>query len=42
VLARDNAGHSSLAITSVYSHSIRDDLGDLELYGSEKNGKKNY
>jgi integrase/recombinase XerD len=36
VLARDNAGHSSLSITSIYSHSLRDDLGDLELYSSEK------
>lgn len=29
---RDNLGHSSLAVTSVYSHSTRNDLGDVELY----------
>lgn len=29
---RDNAGHSSLAVTSIYSHAVKDDLGDLELY----------
>lgn len=34
VLARDNAGHSSLAVTSIYSHVTKDDLGDLEIYGS--------
>ena len=33
---RDNAGHSSLAITSIYSHATKDDLGELELYSSEK------
>ncbi|NJL71241.1 MAG: tyrosine-type recombinase/integrase [Candidatus Competibacteraceae bacterium] len=33
---RDNAGHSSLAVTSIYSHAVKDDLGDLELYSSEK------
>lgn len=33
---RDNAGHSSLAVTSIYSHAVKDDLGNLELYSSEK------
>jgi site-specific recombinase XerD len=32
---RDNAGHSSLAITSIYSHAVKDDLGELELYSSD-------
>lgn len=34
VLARENAGHSSLAVTSIYSHVTKDDLGELELYSS--------
>ncbi len=29
---RNNAGHSSLAITSIYSHSTIDDLGELRIY----------
>lgn len=29
---RDNLGHSSLAVTSIYSHSTKNDLGDVELY----------
>jgi len=33
---RDNAGHSSLAITSIYAHAVKDDLGELELYSSDK------
>jgi len=41
VLARDNAGHSSLAVTSIYSHAVKDDLGDLDLYSSEKMRKQN-
>lgn len=32
VTVRDNAGHSSLAVTSIYSHATKDDLGDIELY----------
>jgi site-specific recombinase XerD len=39
VLARDNAGHSSLAVTSLYSHAVRNDLGELQLYSREFNGK---
>lgn len=35
-LVRDNLGHSSLAVTSVYSHVIKEDLGDLELYQGRK------
>lgn len=38
---RNNAGHSSLAVTSIYSHVMKDDLGDLELYSSEKSRKRN-
>jgi integrase/recombinase XerD len=33
---RNNVGHSSLAITDLYSHATKDSLGDIELYG-EKN-----
>lgn len=29
---RNNAGHSSLAVTSIYSHSTKDDLGELKIY----------
>jgi site-specific recombinase XerD len=29
---RDNAGHSSLAVTSIYSHAVKDEL-DVDLYG---------
>lgn len=32
VTVRDNAGHSSLAVTSIYSHAVKDNLGDIELY----------
>jgi site-specific recombinase XerD len=42
VTVRDNAGHSSLAVTSIYSHSVKNDLGDFELYSSEKSRKRNY
>lgn len=38
---RDNAGHSSLAVTSIYSHAVKGDLGDLELYSSEFRRKRN-
>jgi len=41
VTVRDNAGHSSLAVTSIYSHAVKDDLGDFQLYSSENNGKRN-
>ena len=41
VTVRDNAGHSSLAVTSIYSHAVKNDLGDLELYSSDKVGKRN-
>lgn len=41
VTVRDNAGHSSLAVTSIYSHAVKNDLGELELYSSHKNGKRN-
>jgi site-specific recombinase XerD len=40
-LTRDNLGHSSLSVTSIYSHSLRDDLGDIELYSSQKIRKRN-
>lgn len=39
---RDNAGHSSLAVTSIYSHVIKNDLDDLELYSSDFIRKENY
>lgn len=45
VTVRDNAGHSSLAITSIYAHTIRDDMGELELFESKSStfrGKKNF
>lgn len=41
VTVRDNAGHSSLAVTSIYSHAVKNDLGELELYSSHKTGKRN-
>lgn len=41
VTVRDNAGHSSLAVTSIYSHAVKSDLGDLELYSSDKTRKGN-
>jgi integrase/recombinase XerD len=31
---RDNVGHSSLAVTSIYSHVVKNDLGDLNIYSS--------
>lgn len=33
---RNNVGHSSLAITDLYSHATRESLGDLNLYGVQK------
>jgi len=33
---RNNVGHSSLAITDLYSHATRESLGDLSLYGVQK------
>lgn len=41
VLARDNAGHSSLQITSIYSHNLKTNVDDLDLYSSDFRGKKN-
>ncbi|MGZ3766155.1 MAG: tyrosine-type recombinase/integrase [Mucilaginibacter sp.] len=41
VTVRDNAGHASLATTSIYSHTVKTDLGDLELYSSHSNTKRN-
>jgi len=41
VTVRDNAGHSSLAVTSIYSHAVKSDLGDLELYSSQNLRKGN-
>ncbi len=32
---RENAGHSSLAVTSIYAHVVKEDLGDLDIYSSE-------
>lgn len=34
-LIRDNAGHSSLAVTSIYSHAVKDDLGNIDIYDSD-------
>ena len=42
VTVRDNAGHSSLAVTSIYSHAVKNDLGDLELYSSASMTRRNY
>ncbi|MEI6093436.1 MAG: tyrosine-type recombinase/integrase [bacterium] len=40
---RNNAGHSSLAVTSIYTHVVKDNLGELEMYNSsEKNRTRNY
>ncbi len=33
---RNNVGHSSLAITDLYSHATRESLGDLDLYNIQK------
>jgi integrase/recombinase XerC len=41
VTIRDNAGHSSLAVTSLYSHAVKGDMGELQLYSSEKARKEN-
>lgn len=41
VLVRDNAGHSSLAVTNTYSHVVKSDLDELELYSSAFNGSRN-
>lgn len=30
---QNNAGHSSLAVTSLYAHVVRDGLGNINLYG---------
>ena len=35
VLARDNAGHSSLQITSIYSHNLKTNIDELELYSND-------
>jgi len=40
---RNNAGHSSLAVTSIYTHVTKDNLGDLEMYNSSENNRtRNY
>lgn len=41
VLARDNAGHSSLQITSIYSHNLKSNIDDLDLYSSDFQRKRN-
>ena len=41
VTVRDNAGHSSLAVTSIYSHATKNDLGDFDLYSSASSTKRN-
>lgn len=41
VTVRNNAGHSSLAVTSIYSHATKNDLGDFELYSSASSTKRN-
>lgn len=35
VLARDNAGHSSLQITSIYSHNLKTNIDELDLYSDD-------
>ncbi len=37
---RNNAGHSSLAVTSIYTHVTKDNLGDLDMYNSSENNRK--
>ena len=40
---RNNAGHSSLAVTSIYTHVTKDNLGDLDIYNSSQNNRtRNY
>lgn len=42
---RNNAGHSSLAVTSIYTHCLKDSLGSLDIYAansSENNRTRNY
>ncbi len=39
---RDNAGHSSLAITSIYAHAVRPGLGPVELYRATFSSKRNW
>lgn len=38
---KHNAGHSSLAVTSIYSHVVRNGLGSLDIYSSAFVGKRN-
>lgn len=38
---RNNAGHSSLAVTDIYTHAVKDSLGDIELYSSANSRKRN-
>jgi integrase/recombinase XerD len=40
-LVRDNAGHSNISTTSIYSHAVRQDLGDLNIYSSPFVGTRN-
>lgn len=39
---RNNAGHSSLAVTDIYTHAVKDSLGDIDLYSSANSRKGNY
>jgi len=39
---RDNAGHTSLAVTSIYSHVVSDNLEGVNLYSSDFNRKRNF
>lgn len=41
ILARDQAGHSNLQITSAYSHSLKTNVDDLDLYSSQFHAKRN-
>jgi len=34
VTIRNNAGHSSIAVTDIYLHVVRDGLGDLDIYAN--------
>lgn len=36
---RNNAGHSSLAVTSIYTHVTKDNLGDIDIYNSSENNR---
>ena len=42
VLARDQAGHSNLQITSAYTHSLKSNVDDLDLYSADLSRTRNF